>query len=139
MIKIILIVIGILLAAGGGYYFLSKPIQIAIQLQQPSGSKVSPEVPPVFLPVSGTTITIQNCKADPYMLEISEGTEITINNTDDQAHTLFIAGPNTEVKLPAGGSTKIVAKFSQGHNFTYNYLCDQQGYPSYGGAIFVTP
>ena len=153
MTKIIFIILGILLTAGGGYFFLSgKPI-VQINLNLPPAAPAAlpgaeipttPVVPGVEIPttpvvlVSGTTITINDCKADPYILQVSEGTEITINNADSQSHTLFIAGPNKEVRLPAKGATKIVAQFSHGKNFTYNYLCDDQSLPK-GGAIFVQP
>lgn len=150
MIKIIIIIVVVLLVAGGGYFLLRDKPLIQINLPPPASTvspeggapaapQVSPEVQAPVLPVSGTTVTINNCKADPYLLQVSEGTEITINNDDNQLHTLFVAGPNKEVKLLAKSSAKVIAKFPQGSNFTYNYLCDQQGYPSYGGAIFITP
>ena len=84
-----------------------------------------------FSPVSGSTITIQNCKGSPEILQVNDGTEVTFNNADNQAHKIFI--DNTEMDLPAKGSIKIIAIASLPKPFTNNYLCDQ----NWSGAIYI--
>ncbi len=88
--------------------------------------------------VSGNTITIADCKADPNILQVNDGTEITFVNSDSQDHTLSMALPDgvQEISLPSNGNTKFTANSPTGTQITLNYLCDQKTLP-YGGAIFI--
>ena len=86
-----------------------------------------------IMPEKGSKIAIEDCKADPMVLQVSDGTEVTFVNDDDEAHTIFIE--NQEIKLPVEGSVKFMAKspLGPGISYTTNYLCDSKSLP-YGGA-----
>lgn len=78
----------------------------AVVLRNPS---VEVSMPAPLVPARGTSITIRDCKADPYILEAQKGSEISLVNADAQARTLFLAKPEggSEIALPANGSLKL--------------------------------
>lgn len=104
-------------------------------------TSIPPLPPSVLSPESGTTITIRNCKGDPEILQVAEGTEVTFTNADDQTHTIGVADAAgiQNLQLPAKGSATLTATFRGGRNFTSNYICDDRGWPDSGGAIYVEP
>lgn len=84
---------------------------------------------------AGNVITIDDCKAEPFILEVAEGTEVTFRNADAAAHSITIDGQ--EVPLPAEGSAKVVAKRQANApsdiDYTNNYLCDGAS----SGAMYI--
>jgi len=141
MTKIILIVFIILAALGGGYFYLSKnPVQINIKLQPtaPSSEDVESKVTSLA-PIAGKMITIRDCVGEPKILQVSEGDEVTFVNADEEGHTIFIAGANKTLQLPAKGSIKYAARRASvapaNFDFTDNYICDST--TSSGGAIYI--
>lgn len=86
-------------------------------------------------PVQGNMITIRDCKADPFMLETTDGSEVTFQNADSVAHTIIIDGE--EFPLAAMGTLKVVPKRPENApsnlDYTDNYNCDG----AHSGAIFI--
>lgn len=131
--KISIILGVIILLAVGVFFLFSKP-----------ASEVSEQVTPQptsLQPKAGKTITINDCKAEPQILQTSQDAEITFVNTDQELHVLSFYNPITQgtetIEIMAGGSLK-TTKLSQGKNFTNNFSCDNKTIP-YGGAVYVTP
>jgi len=129
MLKVILIIVVIGIIAVSGFFLLSKP-----------KSKSAPEISQPT-PVLSDTITIQDCTANPQVLQVSEGKEITLVNADDEVHILnffdFVSQGSEIIELPAGGSIK-TTKLSTPKNSTNNFSCDQKTSP-HGGAVYVRP
>ena len=142
MTKIILFILVVLVSLGGGYFYFSKnSTQTNVQLQpttSPTTEGTKPSAAPL-VPIAGKTITIRNCKGEPYILEVSEGDEISFVNADGEEHAIFIAGANKDLKLPAKGLIKYTARRASGaptnFAFTDNYICDSTNFT--GGAIYI--
>ncbi len=84
-------------------------------------------------PVVGDTIHIRNCTGEPKILEITQGTEVTLNSLDEQEHVILL--DNKEQTLPAKGSFKVTVNIPSGFGppFTTTYLCDTNP----AGAILI--
>ena len=142
MTKTIFIVLVVLAALGGGYfYFSNKPIiQINVQLQPtpPSSENAESQTAPL-MPIAGKMITIRDCKGEPQILQTNEDDEITFMNADGAEHTIFIAGANETLQLSAKGSIKYIVRRASvapaNLDFTDNYTCDST--VSSGGAIYI--
>lgn len=86
-------------------------------------------------PVAGESVTLTNCKAEPFILQASEGTEVVFKNADGQPHVLYI--DNNQINISAKGSATLTARrlasIPENLDYTNNYLCDS----ALSGAIFI--
>lgn len=124
------LIVGAVIIVGALFLFSSPAEKV------PGGSESQKQKEgSLLIPTKGNRIVISDCKADPEVLEVREGNEVILVNSDDVAHTLFIDNKNYD--LAAKGELKLTAKFSLPAPITVNFMCDDQSLPL-GGAIYIT-
>lgn len=70
-------------------------------------------------------VEIKDCQPTPLVLQVKQGSEFTVKNSDNTSHTLTF-DEDHNFKIPANGLTTIKAEFKYGTG-DYGYVCEGVG------------
>lgn len=82
-----------------------------------------------------TQVAVQECELDPLVVKVKNLSEVTFINSD-QTDTILTVPDESEITIPAAGSTTITVDFQFGPGI-YTLICQEESGVSPAGLLFV--